>query len=109
MGSFSTYGHDDPTSEPFSAYCERMTLAGFLVFLDDNGRVRLQKMHRPPTALERGLNKHREVMRCLCKEVSDLTPHERETICRNDPRLGFHRHDDVEGAIAAISERYDFK
>ena len=109
MGGWTTIGPDDNTGETFKAFCERMSLAGFLVYLGDNGNVRLQKMHRPPTALERGLNKHKEVLRCLCKEVDQLTDQERETICRNDPRLGFHRHDDVEGAIAAISERYDFK
>ena len=109
MGGWTTMGPDDCTNETFRAFCERMTLAGYLVYLDDNGRVRLQKMQRPTTAIERGLFKHEKVLQALCKETDKLTEQERELICQHDPRLGFHRHDDLHGAIEAIRERYDFK
>lgn len=99
---------DDSPIENFQTFAERLLAEGYDVYQDDYGNTRIRKMSRPETLVEIGARRFAPLLQALVKPADELTEHDRETICRHDPRIGFHPHDDVAGAREALCEKYRF-
>lgn len=99
---------DDNPIENFQTFAERLLAEGYDVFRDEYGNLRIRKMVRPLTITEIGARRFAPLLEALVKDPDELTPDDRRTICRHDPRIGFHPHDDVAGAREALCEKYRF-
>ena len=88
---------DDNLIENFLTFSERLLAEGYDVFRDEYGNLRIRKMVRPLTITEIGARRFAPLLEALVKDPDELTPDDRRTICRHDPRIGFHPHDDVAG------------
>jgi hypothetical protein len=99
---------DDSPLENFATFSERLLAEGYDVYRDDYGNVRIRKMYRPETLVEIGARRFAPILQALVKPDDELTPEDRETICRHDPRIGFFPPDDWRGAREALSDKYRF-
>jgi hypothetical protein len=99
---------DDSPLENFLTFSERLLAENYDVYRAENGQPMIRKMSRQTTLIEIGAARFAPLLGALVKPDDELTEQDRETICRHDPRIGFHPHDDVAGARKALSEIYRF-